>query len=211
MLPTIVLSLAGVKGGHSHKHHWTEEELAIVRRDYQGTNRSAQVIACLVTSQAGEKITPCAVRGQVARMGISFKPANKIWTLKEEEHLGELITKYPIYEIARRMKRSKNSIRVKATRMGYSTLARDGWYTKREVCEILGVDHRRVQSWIDTGALKARPHGELHPQKNGMAMWHIAIEDLADFIKTHAVELTGRNVDLFAIIEIVSGIKGEMP
>jgi len=203
MLDTLTLSKAGTKGGKAPKHYWTEEEKAIVRRDYQGTSKSAEQIANLLSYITGKRITFCAVKGQIALMGIAHR--KKPWTLKEEDRLRGLIPLHPIYKIAKTMGRSKNSIRVKATRLGLSTQFRDGWFTKAEVSQILGVDHKKVQKWIDTGALKASWHGETKPQMHGGSCWHITSQELRAFLQSHAVELTGRNVDLFMIVELLTG------
>ena len=88
---------------------------------------------------------------------------------------------------------------LKAKRLHLSRRVRDGWYTKKEVCEMLGVDHHKVQHWIDRGWLKASYHTEQKPQKNGMAMWHINEANLSNFIIGHCSELQGRNIDLFGI------------
>jgi len=181
-------------------HKWTDEERQIVRRDYRGTHQSAQQIADNLS------VSFCGVKGQVQRMGISFRPDIKYWTLEEEERLAELITKYPPYSVARKMKRSTNSIITKIKRMGLSRRARDGWYTKKEVCEILGVDHHWVQARIDCGTLQASWHNGVKPQQNGGAHWHIEEEDLKSFIRKYPHELHGRNIDVCQVVEILTGI-----
>jgi len=194
------LSEAGVKGGNAHKHKWTDDERQIVRRDYQGTNESAKRIA----GKLGVSFN--AVKGQVGKMGISFRPDMKQWTQKEEERLAELITQFVPHLVAKRMKRSINSVVVKSKKLGFSRRTRDGWYTKREVCNILGVDHHWVQARIDNGALKASWHNGVKPQKNGGACWHILESDLKEFIRKCPDELHGRNVDIFQIVEILAGV-----
>jgi len=71
------------------KHHWTDEEREIVRRDYRGTNASAEAIA----HRLGRGITKWAVKGQVQMMGIAKVHRNG-WSPKEDERLGQLITRY---------------------------------------------------------------------------------------------------------------------
>ena len=195
---------AGIKGGNAYKHQWTDEERAIVREGYKGTNVSAIQIAELLSYTSGDKITLYAVKGQIQKMGISFFRHAR-WTPAEIDKLCELITKYPIYRVAEIMKRSKNSIRVKATRMGYSARIKDGWFSKKDVCEILGVDHKKDQRWIDLGLLEASWHTHREPQKNGMAMWRITTSDLRRFIMKYHQELTARNVDLGTIVYLLTG------
>ena len=71
-----------------------------------------------------------------------------------------------------------------------------------DVCEMLGVDHHKVQAWIDRGDLIARYHTPgLKPNAKGMAMWHIDAADLKSFIVCHCQELQGRNIDLFSVLD----------
>jgi len=195
-----LLILCGQKGGSAPKHKWVDWERDIVRRDYAGTNASAKRIA----DRLG--VTLYAVKGQVQKMGLAKRKLIP-WTDKEEEMLAELITQYAPITIAKRMGRSVNAIVVKSKKRGYSRRARDGWYTKREVAEILGVDHKKIQYFVDIGALKGQAHfpGDI-PQKCGQHPWHFKRQDLGDFIRKHAIEFNGRNVDLFQIVDIL-GIK----
>jgi len=193
-----ILSLAGIKGGRAPKHYWTDEERNIVRRDYRGTTRSAEEIA----TRLG--VTSNAVKGQVQSLGIAMQKSPP-WTQREVEQLQELIHKYAVPLIAKRLHRSPNAVKIKATRLKLGLRARDDWFTKKEVCEILGVDHKKVQRWIDTGALQATWHNGRKPQQNGMSMWHIETEALRRFIIKYSGELLGRNVDIQQVVWIVAG------
>jgi len=197
-----LLSTAGKQGGSALKHKWTESERDIVRRDYHGTNDSAESIA----NRLG--VTLCAVKGQVEKMGLAIDKSRR-WSLKEEEELAELILQYAPKTVAIRLHRSVNSVVVKSKRLGISRRFRDGWYTKSEVCEILGVDHHWIQKRIDEGLLKAFYHNDSKPQKSGGACWHIQEQNLKNFLIAHCGELVGRNVDLFTIIHILADGKGE--
>lgn len=188
---------AGRLGGSSPKHKWTDEEREIIRRDYQQTRASRREIAAHLS------VTEYAVAGQIQRMGIAKRTDRRPWTPKENEQLGELITRYSSIGVAKRMHRSVNSVVVRSKRLGYSSRARDGWYTKREVCEMLGVDHKWVQKRIDRGELKATYHNGRKPQQRGLAMWHIDKKDLRKFVIEHCLELNGRNVDLFDLVHLL--------
>ena len=182
------------------RHKWTDEERLIVRRDYRGTNASAQQIA----QRLG--VSFYGVKGLIQKMGISFRPDMRRWTGKEEELLAELITRYPPHLVAKRLKRGVTSVIVKSKKLGLSRRARDDWYTKNEVAGILGVAHHWVQKRIENGALRATWHNGVKPQKNGGARWHIAQEDLHNFIRRYPHELSGRNVDMVQVVEILAGI-----
>jgi len=181
-------------------HKWTEEELEIVRRDYRGTNRSAEEIALALG------VTKNAVKGQVQKLGIAQQKSPP-WRPEEIEKLRTLIHRYSVTAIAKRLHRSPNAVKVKATRLKLGLRARDDWFTKKEVCEILGVDHHKVQSWIEEGALEASWHNGIRPQKNGMCMWHIELEALKKFIIRNSGRLLGRNVDIQQIVWIIANPK----
>ena len=189
------------------RHRWTDEEREIVRRDYKGTNASAEFIAYCLSAMTGERVTKYAVKGQVQRLGINTKPDRKPWSPEQDERLAELIGKYAPQRIARMMGRSINSVIVRAKRIGCSRRVRNGWFTKKEVCEILGVDHKLVQRWIDSRQLRASWHNETRPQKSGKSYWHIEEKHLKDFLLRYPTELVGRNVDLVLILDIVAGIR----
>lgn len=182
----------------SHKHYWTDEERDIVRREYDGHNLAALKLA------GNLGVTFNAVKGQVQRMGIAIDKSRG-WTDQETEILAEMITQYSPITIAKRLKRSVNSVVVKSKRLRLSRRVHDGWFTKKEVCEIFGVDHKKIQRYIDNGKLKASWHTQRKPQKNGMAMWHIKSKDLKEFIKKNIGDFQGRNVDLVMIIWILNG------
>jgi len=186
---------------YKENHRWTDNERLIVLRDYKGDAASAQAIA----DRMG--ISFFAVKAQVQKMGISFQDRH-YWSKQEDAQLEELMTRHCPGRVAKTMHRSINSVVLRAKRIGISRRDRDGWYTKLDVCEMLGVDHKWLQLRIDCGALKADAHNpEAPPQKNGMGMWEIKESDLIDYIRTYPQELIGRNVDIIALVDILSGLK----
>ena len=187
-------------------HQWTDEEREIIRRDYQHTHESRRRIADFLSLRCGETVTEFAVAGQITIMGIAKRDDRRPWTEKEKEHLAELLHKYSPRDVAKIMHRSLNSVTVKARRMHISRRIRDGWFTKLEVCEILGMDHKWVQRRIDSGAIKASYHSDIKPSQKGMAMWHINAEDLTEFIRRYPEELNARNVDFIMVVELLAGV-----
>jgi DNA-binding CsgD family transcriptional regulator len=196
-----LLSKWGTKAGSAHKHRWTDEEREIVRRDYTGTHQSKRDIAARLG------VTQNAVAGQIMNMGLgnrSDRDRCKPWSEKEDEQLRELLGKYAPRTVAEKMVRSLNSVVMRGKRLGISRRCRDGWYTKKECCEILGMDHKWVQRRIDDGALKATWHYGTKPNKNGLQAWHIEEADLIAFIKKYPQDLNGRNVDLIQIVGLLT-------
>lgn len=184
-------------------HYWTEEEGEIVRREYQGTDRSAETIGLKLG------FTLSQVKRHTIALGI-MKPRNhKSWTPSEEEKLMELIHIYSPTIIARMMKRSINSVVVHSKRLRLSRRIKDGWFNQREISEIFGLDHHKLGRWLDSGVLKASLHNGCLPGKLGRAQWHIKVEDVRDFILRYAGELTGRNVDIPILVYILTGEDGK--
>lgn len=194
-----ILSAAGVKGGQAPKHKWTDEERAIVRHDYKGTHASAQKIA----DDLG--VTKCAVKGQAAKLGI-MRQKSPPWTPGELERLEKLIHRHSVPQVAKKLHRSPNAVKIKATRLQLDLRLRFDWYTKRDVCEIVGENHHKVQKWIDSRELKATWHNGRQPSRKGMSMWHIEAKDLKEFIIKHSGELLGRNVDIQQIVWLLTKI-----
>jgi hypothetical protein len=189
-------------------HRWTPEELDLIRVEYKGTLKSAEIIAKRISALTGDTISSQAVKKQAVNNGLTTRRC-KIWDDKELEYFIKLIGKYSMKDMLRKMKaagykRTMKSLDAKLSELNMKADDRDGWYTKVEVCEILGVGRETVQKWIDSKSLKATYHHGVEPTKDcGRAYWHIEESDLRDFIIKHSMDLTGRNVDLFQIVTIL--------
>ena len=181
-------------------HCWTEEEREIVRQGYRQTHRSRRELAAKLG------VSEYSVAGQVFRMGLGKRTDRRPWTPDEDERLRELIPKKPVTSIAKILHRSVNSVTVRTKRIQASRRVRDGWYTKREVCEGLGMDHGWVQRRIDAGNLEATWHHGHRPQQDGSGSWHIEERALKRFIRRYPHELNGRNVDLILVVEVLAGV-----
>jgi hypothetical protein len=171
--------------------------------EYKQTHRSAMECGISLGIPWGQ------VRSRIAVLGLqkrTHRINKRYWTVEEDRKLEELIHCYSLVTIARKLNRSINSVKIRATRLKFCLRSREGWYTKAEVCEILGVDHKRVQSYIDTRQLKASYHNGHKPGKTGLAMWHIDESDLRDFLKRYCHEFNGRNVDLTQIVYLLDDL-----
>ena len=108
------------------------------------------------------------------------------------------------------LKRSVNSVAVKAQRMKLSRRVHDGYFTQKELCLILGVDHHWIHARIVRGELKAEPINGSIPV-NGGSRWKIKEQDARRFIIENASALTGRNVDISLLVYVlVQESKGQV-
>lgn len=211
--PVRVVSTAPVKVKRKQKyatkgirgnHRWTEEEQDMIRLCYDGTRASVDKLMKMIgCSRYG-------VKGQVAFLGLAHSKQPE-WTDKELHYLKTHYQKESVRVMAHALGRSMNAVKVKATRLHFSLRARDGWFSKTEVCEMLGVDHHMVQRWIDSGELKASYHTGRKPSQKGMAMWHIVAADLRDMVVNHCQELQGRNIDLCSILVLCGVLPEKVP
>ena len=178
---------------------WTDAEDDLLRRSYDGTWPSIERVALAIDR------TFTAVKNHAATLGLVKYKKMPDWTPEEDAQLAEWLGQHSTAWITQHMPgRTKVAVQVRARRLRLSRRARDGWYTKREACELLGVDHKWVQSAIDRGELKARPHIEgSTPGPTGYAPWHIDGPDLRRFVLGRLGDLTGRNVDLVALVELL--------
>jgi hypothetical protein len=184
---------------NGYTHRWTDEEDDLIRLEYRQTNASARQIAEKLGVTIGMVKHRCGMLGVCKRTG---RPG-RAWTVQEEKKLRSLIGRYALSTISNIMNRSVNSIKIYSQRMKLKRRKHIAWYTKKDACEILGVGHRRVQAYIDSGALKAGYHNGVRPHQDGMAMWHIEEGDLRDFIIKHCHEFNGRNVDLIQVVHLL--------
>lgn len=181
-------------------HRWTQDEIDIVRRDYAHTHASRRQIA----GRLG--VTEFAVAGIISKLGIAKRDDRRPWTDPEARRLIRLMETLSTRKVAPLMHRSINSINLKAKRLGISRRNRDGWFTKRDVCAMLGVDHHWVQRRIDSGALKATSHYGPRPEKLGSSAWHITEAALKEFIRRYPEEINARNVDFILVVDILAGV-----
>ena len=184
-------------------HQWTDGEDDIVRREYSQTKESTRRIA----QKLG--LTVYQVSGRCGVLGLLKRTSRNHWTDGEETLLVKLYEQgKSLIQISKKLGKSTASVRIHANRkLQIKFSERNGWYTKTDVCGILGVDHKWVQARIDAGDIKASwRHGE-EPQKNGGSCWEIKEDTLRNFIVNHAWELNGRNVDLVGLVDIIANGK----
>lgn len=180
-------------------HQYTEEDKDIIRRDYKQDESSTYAIA----GKLG--VSYHAVKWQAKRMGlckIILQPSRN-WGSSEDDLLKELIGLYSTRTVAEMLGRSINAVVIRLSRLGISPrTSRDGWYTKKDVCYVLGIDHRKAQYYIDKGMLRATRHNGNSNDHVG-AVWHIKRLDFKKFIRRYPEELNGRNVDLVQILDVL--------
>ena len=179
---------------------WTEEDRETMRRDFRPGRNNAELAA-----RMGRSLT--AVKSQATKMGLC-RPSRQPnrWTPQEDDRLRDMVGRLNDERCALALGRGVNSVRIRAKRLGLSWQDHDGWYNATEVARILGVDRHWVLLRIKQGTLRASPFGNREPQQRGMACWRIGEQDLRGFLRRYPHELSGRNVDLVQIVQILAGL-----
>jgi len=180
-------------------HKWTDEEREVIRCGYCHTKRSKDELAARLGT------TRQAVAAQVQLLGIT-RQVGRAWTDAEDRKLIKLLESHCPQYVAKMMHRSVSSVVSRSKRLGVRRRMRDSWFTEKDVGTILGHSCRWVRKRIDEGKLKATYHNGHHPSGKGLSMWHIEESDLREFIRTYPQELTGRNVDMIMLVDILAGV-----
>jgi hypothetical protein len=181
---------------HRKRERWTPEDDGIVRREYKGTWQDCERIALLLGRSYN------SINSRIGMLGLTRpKPAD--WSSEEDAFLSQHAAKHGPKWLSQHLPgRSPTAVKVRLKRLHIRLRDRD-FYTKAEACHILGVDHKWLQRAIDRGELKARPHIEGRPTQSGGAYWHIEPADLRSFVLSHLTSLTGRNIDLVLLVDLL--------
>lgn len=105
------------------------------------------------------------------------------WTEEEIQYLRDNWGKCTPETLARRMGRSVNAIDVKAKRLKLGPVQDKACFTKRNICELLKVDHRKVERWVDTGLLKAKVAPTTSKSSKRKNILQVKPKDLEQFLK----------------------------
>ena len=183
------------------QRHWTQEELDLMRREYQHTRQSRRNLARRLGSSES------AIGRQLAIMGVT-KSSQRSWTHQEDQQLLDLVERRPLTTIASTMNRSMASVAARAKHLNACRTHRDRWYTLQETAAITGMDERTLITRIMDGALWATRHNypqdQDHQQPYGC--WHIEEKDLRRFIRQQPQDLSGRNIDIVQLVQVLAGL-----
>jgi len=114
--------------------YWTDQEDALLREHYRGENRCQATVDALAVLTGR---TPIAIKGRIATLGIARR--RPIWTQVELDYLNDNYGLKPAAEIAERLGRSTNALKIISFRRLNGHNQRANIYTARAVAIIMGV------------------------------------------------------------------------
>ena len=179
---------------------WTPLETLVLRREWRPGEDNSLLAARLGRSKS-------SVKAKASTLGITRPRGFRPWTPREDDVLRELAGRLTDRKIAKKLSRSVVAVRTRAYRIGVSWRDRE-WYTAQEAAAIMGVDPHWVGKRIQEGTLAAQRNPESGSRDNPQTMtWRIDRKDLRAFIRRYPQELTGRNVDIVQIVDILTGLE----
>lgn len=139
----------------------TESAIEILREGYRSGGRkkteAIKTVRALCPGLAGYAVSRFA-RSQGwldEEQAIKQKGDRRPWTREEEEELFVRAGYEPVKAIAKRLKRSEQSVRFRLKGRAISARVRDAWSLRR-IQQTLHVSHRRLQRLIGGGLLRVR-------------------------------------------------------
>jgi hypothetical protein len=179
-----------------NKITWTPEELEILRLNYKGTKVSAIIIGQLIKDKYGIDRTKKGIQQKASSIGLA-KKIFTLWDDTEKEQLKSLVGECSTKEISDKLGRTIGSIHNQAYALGLKLAHtnRCEWYTKEDLLHIFGVASESIERWI-----KQR---FINYSKFNNYIYKFTVKQVRDFIMKYPMELTGRNIDLVQIIDIL--------
>ena len=177
--------------GRKARRLWSDEELAWLKENWQ-----------LPDTELSEKLgrPVLSIRNKRYSLGLTGKDGCRKadWSKEELDYIREVWGQKTIPEIAKKLGRSINAVKIKTTRMGYTG---QKWYgemmSARKVSELLGVDvHAVCDYWIPKCGLKAKSKRLGETQKTTTI---IMFEDLLEWLEQHQNLWDSRRVELYGL------------
>lgn len=164
---------------------WTEEEIKALKElaDKYHYTEIAKIMGK----------TENAIYLKARKLGITLIQDRRKWTVEEETLLSDLWGVKSIEYIAKKMKRTVFSIKVKAVRMELGPMIRNNYdvITISDMVDLLNVTRDRIiDSWVKLG-LKLKKA----KLTNKMSYYTISWKDLMDFLENNQNEWDSRNVE----------------
>ena len=173
------------------RREWTQEELSYLQENWTLPDT---VLSEKVNHPIG------SIRSKRLALGLIGKPGEcqKAWSQEELDYLHEVWGEKTIPEIAKKLGRSINAVKIKSVRCGYLGQKWSGeMMSARKVSKLLGVDvHAVIDYWIPKCNLKAK-RKRLGESKKTTTI--IMFEDLLKWLEEHQDLWDSRRIELYGL------------
>jgi DNA-binding CsgD family transcriptional regulator len=166
------------------KKRWTTEEENILYEFYQ--HKPISELLIFLPGRTRESIIKKA-----KQLGVNAE--NRYWSESEVTYLEEKWGVIPVDNIAKKLNRSKNSILLKAHKIGLreQVLANGEYLTPKDIASILSVGTRTVYCWMDKGCIKYR-----RLKINSLKKYQIKISSFIKFLEDYQEKWDTRTADI---------------
>lgn len=180
--------------GKRRTFRWSEEASQLVAEHRRGirevgkhqASKKEQVLSRLVQISGNPRD---ACLRFLRRAGVAEKRSYREWTIREQQHLVEMIDDVPVAEVARVLRRPTASVRSMLHRLGLGVRQSREWFTVSLLAQALHIGREEVRKWIDLGWLKCRV---IHAQSVKVQI--IDADDFCSFVKSHGREVIGNRL-----------------
>lgn len=177
---------------------WSEEDKNYVIQNYKHTIESAQQVGNVL------KRTAIAVQCMAGTLHLQNRVRNN-WKTEEDEFLTDNYADKSMHFLTDKLGRSRNSIYCRAEELGIVRHDRNDCFTIQDLVPVLGIAHRTIRSWIESGKLKCEVE---KPESGPVFRYRITRQNLKLFLKKYPLELQGKNVDMVWLIDILTAPNG---
>lgn len=136
------------------KFFWTPELDERLRRLYRAAHNRKQLIAGLDHFRRFSGFPRSAITAHAAELSLS-RPTGRPWTDSEIERLRDAVGSRSEAAIARSLGRSYYAVKGRLARLRLSGRCWEG-YTRQDLEYLLGVGHKRIQTWISRNWIQLR-------------------------------------------------------
>lgn len=184
-------------GGVRQKYLLDEPGRRLILAKYDGRKETIEELAEML----------CVPRWKVRRwasdLGLA-RSRDPRWTQDEIAYLERYLHLQSLDTIAKKLRRTKTAVRLKAKRLGINKCYQEG-YTLRGLCLGLGCDHHKIRKWIEKGWLKGRRRGT---EREANDCWYFSDAAIRDLVRHHPEEIDPRRADWLWLVDILLGEKG---
>lgn len=172
-------------------YHFTPGQDALLREAYASRNRHA-LSAKLKAFMQLTHVPASSMHRRAKQLGLRFEVVQR-WTPEEIHILEEMAGEVPAYAIARRLRRSTDSVMNKLERLGFSARVQLDGFTQEELAGLLGVSDITLRRWMARGWLLKYGGCITEEAVRGFLLEHLAELNLArvdqDWIKGLLAEM----------------------
>lgn len=130
-------------------------------------------------------------------------PRQPLWTIEEEEYIEKNLHKKSITAIAKHLKRTRTAVRLRAKRLGVNKTSEG--YTMVGLCQALGCDHKKAESWVTHGLLVGKRRMTERNSGADGDTWLFTDTDIRKFVIAHPLEIDHRRIEWPWMVDLLAG------